>query len=912
TSLLGIDRSQFKQIAMIAQGEFQRLLLAGSAERVAIYRAVFGTGLYQRVQLSLRDMERASRLECENASRRTLQYIGQIRCPDGGECEELIKLRDGGEIHTAPQVSELLEELCVRDREREKVQTAFREEWDKNEKSLLRQIEQAKTINADFDALETVCARLTELSARLEEISQTEKRLARARLALYRVSPTVKELRRVLGEERTAQTELEGLRKSASLLAQEEARLGAELEVHRQGEGKREALSQSVDRITRSLDSYKQLEELDDGIEKLSLRLKAAEDKIKSLTSQRQVQAAKRDTLSGFVESLAGAEETAARLEETVKSVSAARDEITALGGNLKKAIEARDALDGLTSAYLKSKVEWEAAEEKYNAGEKAFLDGQAGIMAAALEEGIPCPVCGSISHPRKAHSAADIPTERDRARLKADAQSKRAAMEKASGDTAAARSALDTQCAFIRSDAARLLEGIQSDAELTLLRDAARRSYGELSSRLEQAKERLTQAKRQSEEKKTAKAELDGVLLTLAQTESTLVSLSKESADISAALGEQNGRRAALSGTLEYPSKEKALEERSVLSARLEKSRRELREAEEKHRASVSLREGNGARQGEWEKRLSKAREDAVKAEGDYRDALSQNGFWDEEDYLSSLMGEEEIRSAEDGINAFRLDMSTAQSEQARLVSATSGKERADMSELEERREECSAKRVQAEKELSEVRPRLSLNGSLLEQIHKSEEDREVKEGEYVAVRQLSKTANGDLTGRARIAFEQYVQAEYFGHIITQANKRLKLMTDGRFELCHRLDPSSLRQSAGLELDVLDSYTGKVRQVKSLSGGECFKASLSLALGLSDVVQSYAGGVEIDAMFIDEGFGSLDAQSLEQALRILDALASGNRLVGIISHVAELKERIEKQIVVSKSPSGSKIMVRG
>lgn len=165
---------------------------------------------------------------------------------------------------------------------------------------------------------------------------------------------------------------------------------------------------------------------------------------------------------------------------------------------------------------------------------------------------------------------------------------------------------------------------------------------------------------------------------------------------------------------------------------------------------------------------------------------------------------------------------------------------------------------------------------------------------------------------GKQKIAFEQYVQAAYFGQVVERANLRLDSMTGGRYQLLRKEQAADLRSQSGLELDVLDHYTGRVRSVRSLSGGESFKAALSLALGLSDVIQSHAGGVQIDAMFVDEGFGSLDSESLEQAISALASLAGGNRLVGIISHVAELKERIEQKILVKKGSSGSSVEVVG
>lgn len=191
-----------------------------------------------------------------------------------------------------------------------------------------------------------------------------------------------------------------------------------------------------------------------------------------------------------------------------------------------------------------------------------------------------------------------------------------------------------------------------------------------------------------------------------------------------------------------------------------------------------------------------------------------------------------------------------------------------------------------------------------------KSITDAKKYQTEYLLISNLAKTANGELAGKQKLAFEQYVQASYFNQILIEANKRLKIMTNSRFELLRKEDAENLRSQTGLEIDVLDHYTGRIRSVKSLSGGESFKASLSLALGLSDVIQSYAGGVEIDTLFIDEGFGALDVESLEQAIQTLVGLAAGNRLVGIISHVNELKERIDRQIIIKKSNSGSAVHI--
>ncbi len=196
---------------------------------------------------------------------------------------------------------------------------------------------------------------------------------------------------------------------------------------------------------------------------------------------------------------------------------------------------------------------------------------------------------------------------------------------------------------------------------------------------------------------------------------------------------------------------------------------------------------------------------------------------------------------------------------------------------------------------------------------MRKSLAERESLNNAFENALDLDRTANGSIPGRQRLTFEQFVQAAYFGRILEQANLRLSAMTDGRYALLRREEATDLRLHFGLDLDVMDNYTGKPRDVKSLSGGESFKASLALAFGLSDVVQNSSGGVRIETMFIDEGFGSLDEESLRQAIGTLANLGKGGRLVGIISHVTELREQIDRQIVVERGISGSSLhMVRG
>ena len=209
----------------------------------------------------------------------------------------------------------------------------------------------------------------------------------------------------------------------------------------------------------------------------------------------------------------------------------------------------------------------------------------------------------------------------------------------------------------------------------------------------------------------------------------------------------------------------------------------------------------------------------------------------------------------------------------------------------------------LQRQKEL--LAARIAANQTAKEEIERSSAQLAAVEEELRWMQSLSGTANGTLSKKGKIALETYIQMTYFDRIIRRTNVRLMAMTEGQYELKRRAEADNQRSQSGLELDVIDHYNGTERSVKTLSGGESFQASLSLALGLSDEIQSSAGGIQLDTMFVDEGFGSLDEEALNQAIKTLNDLTEGNRLVGIISHVAELKDRIDRQIVIKKDRTG-------
>ena len=224
------------------------------------------------------------------------------------------------------------------------------------------------------------------------------------------------------------------------------------------------------------------------------------------------------------------------------------------------------------------------------------------------------------------------------------------------------------------------------------------------------------------------------------------------------------------------------------------------------------------------------------------------------------------------------------------------------DLNELEKIQQEYLATKENLMPQIQKLHTRITTNHQIQQKLMKKIELLDTKQSLYSNIQALYTTATGSVAGKKRIMLETYVQMHYFDRILIRANTRLMMMTQGQYELVRCKSSEQLRSQTGLELDVIDHYNGTTRSVKTLSGGESFKASLSLALGLSDEIQSFAGGIHLDTMFIDEGFGSLDSESLAQAIKVLSQLSQGNKLIGIISHVDELKEKIDKQIQITKN----------
>ena len=476
----------------------------------------------------------------------------------------------------------------------------------------------------------------------------------------------------------------------------------------------------------------------------------------------------------------------------------------------------------------------------------EAFLKEQAGILAENLSAGCPCPVCGSTVHPDPAKLSDHAVTELE--------------VEQAKKTRAAAEEKRDLAYAAF-------------EAEKT-------------------EKQKLAQA--------VEKEEADFVLAqTIAkqqrkEAEQNYVSLQK--------IAEQIREK------LVYPSLAEAKKQYAAMQKALEAAEQEIAKKRQKvSELAEAMNTLKGQKLAEEENQKT-AKKLAVKTEKEYAKLLEKSGFVSEETYHLAILPERGRSKLEREEKEYESQCLRQQSEQKLLEKQVSGKTYTDTTELNERLKVEKQALKEAEKTYMELHTAYENDRSVLQNCAVYLEKGKKLESEDQVIKSLSKTANGRLSGSAKIDFETYIQRQYFKQIIHEANKRLLTMSNHQFILKLKEEANTGRKTnEGLDLSVYSLVTDSERDVKTLSGGESFLAALAMALGLSDIVERSAGAIHPDMMFIDEGFGSLDAQSRQQAIEVLAELAGDSRMVGIISHVTELKEQIDRQLVVSRTDKGSR-----
>lgn len=781
TELMGLDYKQFTQIAMIAQGDFQKLLIAGTAERGEIFRQIFHTEIFQEIQWRLRDEEKRRRKDYDDLRRSITQYLEDACFEEDPAAEQ--EFNSLKKVHFEGKTMRGIE-LLRSETEKEKVHL--------------------ETLDGSVQSLEKQIRAVNEKKGKAAQIRRIEAELENKKQERERLNP---EYEAVLAEWKKVE-------KKSEL---------------------REELAKKVQKL--ELDSQRFLE-----LDQKRGEAAGKEQTLLSIQTDRKSMQEQTDLLQTELENRSGDREKISRAPVEKEQLSNAKEAL------LRQKKELEEHLERLESTYRELKdVQKEYAISislrdesriRYGHLETLFLNAQAGILAQDLEEGIPCPVCGSCHHPAPAELAEEIPDqeelklrkkEAERAGVKSERLSERAGNLKENLDLEIKRIA--ELPAVLKADLYNRISEISDPAEcMTAARLAITKTEKELCEleiRIRSNAEQLKQLKTLEDSiKKLEKA------LETAKEKNTALALS-----------EQN-----------------LLTSLSMLKVQVKELQERL--------------EGQNAAEIEENLKMMKTQKREL---------------------------ELEESNAKAKMEKYQRDMASLDSAVETLEKQIGKKEELKETELSEMLERLETKKTGTLKQREQLHSALQNNRKIYEKVCTWQNLMEQTEQEYIWVHSLADTAAGTLNGKRKIELETYVQMAYFDRILRRANIRLMTMSSGQYELKRSETSGNKKDKSGLELNVIDHYNGSERSVKTLSGGETFQASLSLALGLSDEIQSMAGGIQLDAMFVDEGFGSLDEDALDQAVKALGNLADGKKLVGIISHVAELKDRIEKKIVITK-----------
>jgi len=781
--ILGLDRSQFKQMAMIAQGEFLKLLLANTKDRSAIFRKIFGTGLYSDLQERLRQEAAEWKKRCEETERSIRQYLNDIQLePEGQEnCPQTVTLREllgRAGLDEAEQIPGLMEE------------------W------LSKQRQQLQTIEQNAMVWQQKSQKVTEALTRVEQENKQRHQW------LYE-------------QERYSQ-----YKEQESAWQQEEQFLDR---------------ADRVERVCRPLwqqrrDAQWSLQRQDSLLQKKRQEKKVLDEALPALLLAKEQAMEQEPTRQAMREQLVTRKAELPGRKALVQQLTQRQ----------RQKMAAEQAVTGMEGAYLHQEQRYRQKTSFYMECQQMFLRQQAGVLASRLQEGVACPVCGSLEHPSPAYLE-------DRVMEESQVQKAQEEMNEAQESLRTLGAQLQSQRMLadqLKLQCLEILGQLDGWNEEQIRQEEAEIRQEE--QRLRTQEQKAAQIVREYEECQRKLLPLEGELDNQAsQVQAAKVAVDAAEAAWQAGLVQEN-----LADEEEYS--------RYVLES-TEKARRK--------KACQTYRETGSKLAGS----LQKLRELVEEAEKERK-----NGGY--EQLIIGIMGVDAVEMKEE-LSGEELEHVLRQAD----YTLTQARNRSDHSR-------------------AVLHQRIVTNERVNGQLQKQMEKRRQQMTKWELYADLDRTAGGNLKGQERLALEQYVQAFYFDQIVERANRRFHEMSGGRYQLGRRHEASNRRSMAGLELEVMDYYTGKCRPVASLSGGEAFQASLSLALGMSDVVQSMAGGIRVEAMFVDEGFGSLDREAMDLAVSTLKGLAEDNFLVGIISHVEELKERIEQKILVEKGTEGSHI----
>lgn len=869
--LIGFSSEQFRQLIVLPQGRFRELLTADTKARQVIMERLFSTELYSRIEVALK-----------------YAAAGLV------ERTNLIREQRAGILNQVELAGDEALNVCITERrqaltEAEQKEAAARE----SARNAQQALELGRAAAAKLAEREAAVVALTTLRERDAGEAARRERIQLAERA-GRVQEAATQLQRSRQEQQKAAVAVESARQLAQQAATkaEAAREAFEREGAREPE--RRAADQAIHDLETAARAWQQWQQAQLALRQSQGRFETLRDQVEKLQRERKSLG---DTLAGMADSalaLQAQAVSAGAIEAEAGRLAERHEQLQALQQAEALQRKHSTAVAGVTARVGQAQAAVDAARSARSACEQGWVAGQAARLAALLNHGEACPVCGGLEHPAPAHAATVVEDDALEAARNACTRAENA-LGQAQNELLAAQGALG-----------------QADARVEALRaslgDLATQSPDALQAGLDDVRRRLAEAKRAASEladlearRKAAQMRLTALEPGLAQAEPALQDARSEVDrlggqaqagfdSVPEALRAEGAMERALNG---------AKQARDALFAALDRARTQHDEASRQRSASEATLHAASA-----------AADDALRNAGLANEAfeasLAQQAFADVPAWQAALLPAEVLASEQAHASRYAQQLASAQDRMTRADEAASGLVAPDLVALDAVVQAASLAMEEVFRIAEGLRHALDELVRAREKLDALAGESSRIEAEYAVLGRISEIANG--RNSRNMSFQRYVLATLLDEVLEAASLRLRRMSRGRYELRRMTGQGDKRLAGGLDLEVFDHETGSARPANTLSGGEGFLASLSLALGLADVVQSRAGGIQLETLFVDEGFGTLDPESLDFAINTLVDLQQGGRLVGIISHVAELRERIDVRLEVKPAAKGSAI----
>lgn len=901
--VLGITCDQFKQLVMIPQGEFKKLLNSDSDKKEEIFRKIFGTKIFSDIQDKIKTEANILKRNIEDIQKQRVAFLKSFLLKE--ESKNLVYL-----LEKDINIEEVLEKFNLEILKDEYELKEVKEDLIKLKsyintkgKELFLEEENNKIIGKFKEYEEEV--KSLEKDKEVYEEKNLKLILGKKTLIAGVLENNYKEK---LNEDTKIKNNIINCEVKLKTLEEEKIKSKEKLEKEEAREKEKIDLNNRLNEVTILKEKIKVYENYKKDFETIKNNKKLKEIEIKSNNINLEKYVLKK-----------------VQIEEDLKKIveyKNTKNDLILLENNTKSKIEKVNKLNDEMKDYINLELRhkkgnnfYESEDEKYKKAKEIFelLDdkyrrNQAGILANNLVKGESCPVCGSKEHPLKATLDNNIAIikEDDIKLAKEKVESIYLTREKYFKVLMEIKSSMDsTLDKLIRPLSLDILEREEND--ISIISENILKIEAEENIKLKDIKSKLIDLNNEINKELPLTLKKDEIDLSIESLRRNLDVLNKDILEISEKLkveetnikNIENDFKGSIISLGELLKTENEIKSEIIrISESYEKAKKEFNNIE----SILNLEKGS-------HKSLKERKEEnnleVIKSKEVFENKLIELNLSYEE-YENNKISENIINSLEKEIEIYKEKCTRIMALYKESKIQAEGKELIDLEIIKNEINNYKIIEDEVKNKELDIFSRLAQNKNIIVECNKLNKKIEKDEEEYRSVGKLAKIINGD--NKKKMSFERYVLAAYFEDIIMAANLRFSKMTNNRFTLLRKEAVGDKRKGQGLDLEVYDVHTSTTRDVKSLSGGESFKASLSLALGLADIVQAYSGGIQLDTMFIDEGFGSLDPESLDNAIDCLISLKDDGRLVGIISHVEELKIRIESKIIIESSNQGSNI----